>query len=54
MKKQEAIDALLKGSLNTNSQFVTITREHLLIALGAQPETDTEELNDDRVNNSAE
>jgi hypothetical protein len=52
MTKQDAIDALLKGSLNTNSHFVTITREHLLIALGALPETDTEESNDDTVNDS--
>lgn len=39
MKKDEAIRNLVDGSSKTNSEWVTVKREHLLIALGALPET---------------
>lgn len=38
MKKKDAIAALVDGSSRTNSEWVTVKREHLLIALGALPE----------------
>jgi hypothetical protein len=42
MKKQDAIDNLVKGATNTNSTYITVTREHLLIALGAVEEKEDE------------
>lgn len=38
MTQEEARAVLIKGSLNSDALFVNVTREHLLIALGAQPE----------------
>ena len=43
MTKDQIIDALKKGSLNTTSKFVNVRRDHLLIALGAEPEPKDEE-----------
>ena len=38
MTKQEAIDNLVAGASNAGGKYITVTREHLLLALGAQPE----------------
>lgn len=38
MTQDEAKAALLEGAQNTNSEFITVTREHLLIALGVEPQ----------------
>ena len=35
MTKEEARAELIAGSINHNAQFVTVTRQHLLLALGA-------------------
>lgn len=45
MTQAEAREALLKGSGTTNSQFVTVSREALLVALGEQRGT-AKETND--------
>jgi hypothetical protein len=37
MTQEEAKAALLLGAQNTTSEYITIQRETLLIALGAQP-----------------
>lgn len=40
MTQVEAKDALLLGAKNTESEYITIQRETLLIALGAEPITE--------------
>lgn len=35
MTKQEITESLIAGSQNHNAEFVTVKRDHLLIALGA-------------------
>lgn len=42
MKQDEAKKALVDGSSRTNTEWVTVKREHLLIALGALPEKSDE------------
>ena len=42
MKQDEAKKALVDGSSRTNAEWVTVKREHLLIALGASPEKSDE------------
>jgi hypothetical protein len=44
MTQEEAKAALLLGATNTNSEYVTIQRQTLLIALGEEPNS---EENDD-------
>ena len=42
MTQSEAREALLKGSRATNSQFVTVSREALLVALREKRGTEKE------------
>lgn len=35
--KSEVIEALKQGALNSGSEYITVRREDLLIALGAEP-----------------
>jgi hypothetical protein len=37
MTQEEARDALLLGATNTETEYITIQRETLLIALGQEP-----------------
>lgn len=40
MTQAEAAAALIEGSLNTNSTYVTVRRDQLLLALGATTPND--------------
>lgn len=38
--RNEVIEALKRGALGSGSEYVTVRREDLLAALGAEPRTD--------------
>jgi hypothetical protein len=42
MTKAQIIEALKKGCEASTSEYMTVRREHLLIAIGAQPEPEVE------------
>lgn len=47
MTQKEAAEALIAGANNTDSTYLNVVREHLLIALGAQIEKPADGNNDD-------
>ena len=47
MSKKETTEALVKGASAGSSEFVTVRRSDLLIALGAKPPAEGKEISED-------